>query len=56
MKLGVGLLFGLLIGIAIAEWLGNDNNPAYYSVVFFGALVGSMIGRLFQRRKNDAKD
>lgn len=43
--LGLGGLIGLVVGIGVAEWLGNPNDTAYYSVVVFGALVGAAIAR-----------
>jgi hypothetical protein len=43
--LGLGGLLGLLVGIAVAEWLGNQNDAAYYSVVIFIALLGTAIGK-----------
>lgn len=43
--LGLGGLIGLVVGTGVAEWLGNPNDTAYYSVVVFGALVGAAIAR-----------
>lgn len=44
--LPIGGLVGLLVGIAVAEWLGTPNDAAYYSVLAFGAIVGSVLAKL----------
>lgn len=53
---GIGGLLGIFIGVGIAEWLGNENNAAYYSVVVFGGIVGSVISALLFRNKDNSVD
>lgn len=49
--LGIGGLLGLLVGIAAAEWLGSQNDAAYYSVIIFFALLGSVISKFVLGKK-----
>lgn len=54
--IGIGGLLGLIAGIGAAEWLANESNAAYYSVVTFGALVGSAISKFFFGKADTSDD
>ena len=53
---GIGGLAGLVAGVGVAEWLDIPNDTAYYSVVVFGILVGSVIGRLVAGRASSSDE
>ena len=55
-RLGLGGLVGLGIGIAAAEWLGNENDGAYYAVVGFFAGGGAVIGKAIGAKSKRPKD
>lgn len=53
---GIGGLLGVLLGVGIAEWLDNENNAAYYSVVAFVGILGSAISGFLFRSKDSSDD
>ena len=47
---GVGVVLGVALGIALAEWFEVQSDTAYYAFVTLVALVtGVLIGALFGR-------
>ena len=49
-NIGIGGLIGLIVGIGIAEWLGNENDAAYISVITFGVFIGAIFGKFFSKK------
>lgn len=56
MTIGISGVIGLIVGVVVAEWLGNPNDAAYYAVVAFGIVVGAAIGKLIAGRSSSSDE
>lgn len=47
---GIGGLLGILVGIGVAEWVGNASDTSYYSIVTFAGIVGTVLSTILSRK------